>query len=158
MLVNDAYLRDAILNPSQHVTAGYAPIMPTYQGQISEDGSDRPGGIHQESTTQQLPYVQQTLVTSQSNQAAPTTPGMVKPMSTAAVSTLHDYRFSSGPEHGHGFRSGTIINNEHGMLSWLLTGDHKRIAMLYLISITFFFFIGGAFAGLDPAGAADAAA
>src|SRR6202789_3294560 len=40
------------------------------------------------------------------------------------------------------------INNEHGLLSWLLTGDHKRIAMLYMISITFFFFIGGAFAGL----------
>ena len=40
------------------------------------------------------------------------------------------------------------INNEHGILSWLLTGDHKRIAMLYLFSITFFFFIGGAFAGL----------
>src|ERR1700760_3163846 len=38
VLVNDAYLRDAILNPSQHITAGYAPIMPTYQGQISEDG------------------------------------------------------------------------------------------------------------------------
>ena len=33
-------------------------------------------------------------------------------------------------------------------MSWLLTGDHKRIAILYLISITFFFFIGGAFAGL----------
>jgi cytochrome c oxidase subunit 1 len=40
------------------------------------------------------------------------------------------------------------LNNEDGMLSWLLTGDHKRIAMLYLYSITFFFFIGGAFAGL----------
>src|SRR6201992_1097924 len=40
------------------------------------------------------------------------------------------------------------INAEQGLLSWLLTGDHKRIAMLYLISITFFFFIGGAFAGL----------
>ena len=40
------------------------------------------------------------------------------------------------------------INNEDGLLSWLLTSDHKRIAMLYLISITFFFFIGGAFAGL----------
>ena len=38
VLVTDAYLRDSILNPSQHVTAGYAPIMPTYQGQISEDG------------------------------------------------------------------------------------------------------------------------
>ena len=40
------------------------------------------------------------------------------------------------------------ITAEDGLLSWLLTGDHKRIAMLYLISITFFFFIGGAFAGL----------
>jgi len=36
--VDDAYLRDAILNPSQHLTQGYAPIMPTYQGQVSEEG------------------------------------------------------------------------------------------------------------------------
>src|ERR1700679_421354 len=40
------------------------------------------------------------------------------------------------------------LNNEDGLLSWLLTGDHKRIAILYLISITFFFFVGGAMAGL----------
>ena len=32
--------------------------------------------------------------------------------------------------------------------SWLLTTDHKRIALLYLGSITFFFFIGGAAAAL----------
>jgi cytochrome c oxidase subunit 2 len=31
-------LRDAILNPSEHLTQGYSPIMPTYQGQINEDG------------------------------------------------------------------------------------------------------------------------
>ncbi len=37
-VVDDAFLRDSILNPSTHVTAGYAPIMPTYQGQVSEDG------------------------------------------------------------------------------------------------------------------------
>src|SRR5271163_3512592 len=36
--VDDAFLRDTILNPSMHVTAGYAPIMPTYQGQVSEEG------------------------------------------------------------------------------------------------------------------------
>jgi cytochrome c oxidase subunit 1 len=42
----------------------------------------------------------------------------------------------------------SYLNAEYGLKSWLLTGDHKRIAMLYLISITFFFFIGGAFAGL----------
>ena len=40
------------------------------------------------------------------------------------------------------------ITEENGLLSWLLTGDHKRIAMLYMGSITFFFFIGGAMAGL----------
>ena len=35
---DDAYLRESILNPSQHITQGFAPIMPTYQGQISEEG------------------------------------------------------------------------------------------------------------------------
>jgi cytochrome c oxidase subunit 2 len=77
VLVNEAYLRDAILNPSQHVTAGFAPIMPTYQGQISEDGLI---DIVEYLKTLQTNYrIQQTQVTSQSNQAAPTTPGMVKP-------------------------------------------------------------------------------
>ena len=41
-----------------------------------------------------------------------------------------------------------FLNAEHGLLSWLLTGDHKRIAILYLLSITVFFFIGGFFAGM----------
>jgi cytochrome c oxidase subunit 2 len=36
--VDEAYLRQAILNPSQHITQGYAPIMPTYQGEVSEEG------------------------------------------------------------------------------------------------------------------------
>jgi cytochrome c oxidase subunit 2 len=77
VLVNEAYLRDAILNPSQHVTAGYAPIMPTYQGQVSEDGLiDLVEYIKGLDSNYR---VQQTLTTSQSNQAAPTTPGMVKP-------------------------------------------------------------------------------
>ena len=38
------------------------------------------------------------------------------------------------------------LNREYGTRSWLLTTDHKRIALLYLASVTFFFFIGGAFA------------
>src|ERR1700685_1362245 len=77
VLVNDAYLRDAILNPSQHITAGYAPIMPTYQGQVSEDGLI---DLVEYIKGLQTNYcVQQTLTTSQSNQAAPTTPGVVKP-------------------------------------------------------------------------------
>jgi len=38
------------------------------------------------------------------------------------------------------------INATYGLKSWLLTKDHKRIALLYLGSITFFFFIGGLYA------------
>ena len=38
------------------------------------------------------------------------------------------------------------LNAEHGIRSWLLTTDHKRIAMLYLLSITAMFFVGGFFA------------
>ena len=38
------------------------------------------------------------------------------------------------------------LNKHYGVWSWLLTTDHKRIALLYLLSITFFFFIGGFFA------------
>ncbi|MFO0984805.1 MAG: cytochrome c oxidase subunit I [Planctomycetota bacterium] len=40
------------------------------------------------------------------------------------------------------------LNTDYSVKSWLLTTDHKRIAILYLISITFFFFIGGLFAVL----------
>src|SRR5690349_7819369 len=38
------------------------------------------------------------------------------------------------------------LNKEYGITSWLLTTDHKRIALLYLMTVTFFFFIGGFFA------------
>ena len=40
----------------------------------------------------------------------------------------------------------SYLDEPHGLAAWLLTKDHKRIAMLYLISITIFFAVGGAFA------------
>jgi cytochrome c oxidase subunit 1 len=51
-------------------------------------------------------------------------------MATAAISSEREH----------------YLNKEYGIRSWLLTTDHKRIALLYLISITFFFFVGGFFA------------
>src|SRR5215467_1742014 len=48
-------------------------------------------------------------------------------MATAAVSTERK----------------NYLNAEYGIRSWLFTTDHKRIAILYLLSITLFFFIGG---------------
>ena len=40
------------------------------------------------------------------------------------------------------------LNVDYGIKSWLLTTDHKRIAILYMVSITAMFFIGGAAATL----------
>ena len=40
------------------------------------------------------------------------------------------------------------LHDEHTLRSWLFTIDHKRIAILYLISITAFFILGSIAAGL----------
>jgi cytochrome c oxidase subunit I len=40
------------------------------------------------------------------------------------------------------------LNNGHSAASWLLTKDHKRIALLYLFGVSFFFLLGGIFAML----------
>ena len=37
----------------------------------------------------------------------------------------------------------SYLSAEIGIRSWLLTTDHKRIALLYFAGITFFFFVGG---------------
>jgi cytochrome c oxidase subunit I len=38
------------------------------------------------------------------------------------------------------------LNNGHSLSSWLLTKDHKRIAILYLITVSAFFLLGGVYA------------
>lgn len=40
------------------------------------------------------------------------------------------------------------LNVDYSVKSWLLTVDHKRIALLYLMAMTVFFFVGGVFAVL----------
>jgi cytochrome c oxidase subunit 1 len=51
-------------------------------------------------------------------------------------------------ESGDGATSGevreTYLNSRYSVWSWLFTKDHKRICILYVLSITFFFLIGGA--------------
>jgi cytochrome c oxidase subunit 1 len=54
---------------------------------------------------------------------------------------------AAGREWRSRFPTVNYLNADYGIKSWLLTKDHKRIAILYLISVTFFFAIGGAYAG-----------
>lgn len=45
--------------------------------------------------------------------------------------------------HGHG---DNYLNHSSGLMSWLKTLDHKRIGLMYLVSILTFFLAGGIFA------------
>jgi len=38
VVVDEAYIRESILTPSQKVTAGFQPVMPTFQWLVSEEG------------------------------------------------------------------------------------------------------------------------
>jgi cytochrome c oxidase subunit I len=58
----------------------------------------------------------------------------VKTVSAAPDSTPEDLR----PNY--------LTGGGWSLASWLLTKDHKRIAILYIISITLFFFLGALFA------------
>ena len=37
MTADEAYLRESIINPQAKLVAGFGPIMPTFQGQVTED-------------------------------------------------------------------------------------------------------------------------
>jgi cytochrome c oxidase subunit II len=37
VVADEAYIRESILNPHAKIVEGYPPVMPTYQGQLSED-------------------------------------------------------------------------------------------------------------------------
>src|ERR1700704_2219145 len=52
----------------------------------------------------------------------------------------------TAPLPGHKMPHEDYLNATYGIRSWLLTTDHKRIALLYLASVTVFFFIGGVLA------------
>ena len=45
-------------------------------------------------------------------------------------------------------RPSNYLNASYGIKSWLLTMDHKRVGILYLVVLTMFFLIGGLFASL----------
>ena len=102
------------------------PIMPTFQGQLSE-----------EKVLQLIAYIKS--LEACGRERRQTAPSDRRPPSiqTAPAPTGVNY-----------------LNADYGIRSWLLTIDHKRIAILYLISITVIFFLGGLFAAVHPARAA----
>ena len=47
VMADENYIRESILNPGAKIVAGFKPIMPTFQGQVSEEKLDGAGGLRQ---------------------------------------------------------------------------------------------------------------
>ena len=114
-LVDEALIRQAIVIPNSVILPNYPPIMPTFQGQINE-----------EQVLQLIAYVK-SLGTEERNE---------REMSTAVIPDMPGQEIPAESRVNY-------LNASYGMKSWLLTTDHKRIALLYLGSITLMFFVGG---------------
>ncbi len=42
LTADESYLRESILDPTAKIVAGYQPVMPTYKGQLGEEGIFQP--------------------------------------------------------------------------------------------------------------------
>ena len=59
------------------------------------------------------------------------------------MSTSEQSPGSVSSDRTFGLKRDNYLNASHGPLSWLFTLDHKRIGVMYLISILSAFFLGG---------------
>ena len=64
VVADEAYIRESILNPGAKITAGFQPIMPTFQGLVSE-----------EQVLELIEYVKSLGTQPQVESARPTPPG-----------------------------------------------------------------------------------
>ena len=153
MRADESYIRESVLYPQAKIVAGYDDIMPTFKGLITEDGllklveyvkSLGPKNGTQTSATaggdadQRFGAEDPARRTRTSPQA-----GSVPKESVSCKGNMYDYGASSSRRNKR-----ITSTRQNGLKSWLLTQDHKRIAILYLIAVTFFFALGGMFAVL----------
>ena len=134
---DDSYIRESLLQPNAKIVAGFQPVMPTFQGQLTEEQIVALTAYIKSLQTQAPPATGRGRCTGHGEEISMSTSKQLSP------------RCRDIP-HEH------YLNSTYGIRSWLLTTDHKRIAILYLISVTFFFFVGGIFAHHDPHSSADA--
>ena len=155
VVADDGYLRESILYPEAKIVQGWESIMPTFKGQVNEEelirliafikslkrwrdarahrglpaAAGRPGDAAR----------RQPQAAASSPNRSPRRkeqPAMSSAITTVFVPQRRRLRRAT-PEVNY-------LNVAYGVKSWLLTTDHKRIAILYLFTVTFMFFLGGA--------------
>ena len=105
-------------------------------GRLPADHADVPGAGHAKSSCCELIEYVKSLQSADRRSAA------------QAGASERDSRVRGQRHAAHCLPPRHYLNDGYGIKSWLLTRDHKRIALLYLAAVTFFFFVGGAFAVL----------
>ena len=123
VVADDGYIRESILTPQMKLVPGYQPLMPTFQGLVNEEG-----------VMSLIEYIK-SLPRRRPRPAQAAAAPAARP---AARGSTHD-------DHQH-FRAVTYLNHDYGVTSWLLTKDHKRIGLMYMVLVTLAFMLGGVFA------------
>ena len=125
---DENYIRESILDPGAKVVKGF-----------QAGYADVPGLVSEEQLIALVAYVKSLSQPDRSrdqdgrpSRRSDSTPQEVGAMSMATATTTTERE--------------NYLNAGYGLARGCLTTDHKRIALLYLISITFMFFIGGFFA------------
>ena len=121
IVADRAYVHDKILDPKKQPIAGYKNVMPSFAGKMPEADLLEDHRLHPVARTQR-----RTVLMSPSDLALrdPAIPA-------ATIGRQPDY-----------------LHAEQTLWSWFSTTDHKRIGILYLFAITFFFILGSIAAGM----------
>ena len=163
VVADETYLRESILKPDAKIVLGWEAIMPTFQGQINEEEMIRLIAFLKALGPGQTPR----RVDSDSAADHPSGSRRRSGAAAGSASRAEEFRRGSSAMSTEVFSPQarllpepssrpaelklprmTYLNVAYGVHSWLLTKDHKRIALLYLVSITLMFFLGGAAATL----------
>ena len=123
--------------PSAQIVAGFRDIMPPFSGEISEEEVNRADCLYPIAQARGDALTRGKLSAAHlyTVHRAGEDPAMSIVLDTPRPMPL--------PPAGQPARN--YLNASRGFASWLLTKDHKRIALLYLFPITAMFFIGAFF-------------
>ena len=117
---DEAYIRESILTPTGQDGAGYQPLMPTFQGVVSE-----------EQIAQLTAYIKSLARSRPARGGARDAPAPA-PRAGTRTRRTHEVRANELDSEASIAKPTNYLNATHGAASWFLTKDHKRIALLYL--------------------------
>ena len=140
VIADEDYLRESIVRPGAKIVMGWENIMPTFQGQVSQEEINELVAFIKSLKKGQTPRrVDESCRRRPGNPPRARTSTPAKENEKAMSTTIQEPVTAPPPPEVRE----TYLNVAHGVASWLLTKDHKRIAILYLVTVTVMFFLGG---------------